>query len=367
MYDRKRLNQHTGEAKLRLVRIVRNIEFGRLFDSFFIAAVSTILIVRFYLKITGYPQIGGSTLHISHLLPGTLLMLAAILIMLAGLNRAVRDFAAVVAGIGFGLSWDELGKFITQSNNYLFKPALGLIYLTFVVLYLVARYAARRRLTQDDYLANAIDLIKEAAIKDLDPWEYEHAKELMLHVSPDHPLYGSTMELLKKVRPTKAREPLLIDRLVAAVVKPMRILSQKPFFTKLVVFVAIGYGILSLFLAAFFLYGALNAGHNTLAILKGDESDVAGALSALITAICLAAGAYYYWTEKHHKAYELFEAGLLIEIFVGQVILFFKGPEVAILGLFVTLALLGGLKLLSTEEEHQRVRGRRVSPQPYKA
>jgi hypothetical protein len=51
-------------------------------------------------------------------------------------------------------------------------------------LYLLARYAGQRRLSQDDYIANAIDLIKEAAIKDLDTWEYEHAKELMLHVHP---------------------------------------------------------------------------------------------------------------------------------------------------------------------------------------
>lgn len=351
---------------MRIVRVVRNIEFGRLFDSFFITAVSTILLVRFYLKITGYPQIGGSTLHISHLLPGTLVMLAAILVMLAAVNRAAREFAAVAAGIGFGLSWDELGKFITQNNNYLFKPTLGLIYLTFVLLYLLARYAVRKRLTQDDYLANALDLIKEAAIKDLDPWEYERAKELMLHVSPSHPLYAPTMELLRKVRPTKAREPLLTDRIIAAAVRPMRALSQKPFFSKLIVFIALGYGILNLFLAAFFIYGALNAGHNTLAILKGDESDVVGALSALITVGCLAIGAYFYWAEKHGKAYDVFEAGLLIEIFVGQVVLFFKSPEVAIVGLVITLVLLGGLKLLSTEEEHRRVRGRRVPQQVYR-
>jgi hypothetical protein len=88
---------------MRLVRVVRNVEFSRLFDSFFISAVSTILIVRFYLEVAGYPQIGGSNLHISHLLPGTIFMLASILIMLAAVNRAARDFGAVLAGVGFGL------------------------------------------------------------------------------------------------------------------------------------------------------------------------------------------------------------------------------------------------------------------------
>jgi hypothetical protein len=336
------------------------VEFSRLFDSFFISAVSTILIVRFYLKITGYPQIGGSTLHISHLLPGTLLLLLAVLVMLAAVNRAVRDFAAIIAGIGFGLSWDELGKFITAKNNYFFKPTLGLIYLSFVLLYLLARFAGQRRLTQDDYIANAIDIIKEAAIKDLDSWEYEHAKEMMLHVSPNHVLYAPTMEMLKKVKPTGKRQPLLIDRLVAAAMKPIHVLSQRPYFNRLVIFVATAYGIVSFFVALFFFYGALNSGHNSLKILKGDESDVVGALSSLITVFFLGVGTYYYWKDKHRLAYALLEAGLLIEIFVGLVILFFKSAEMAIIGLFVTLVLLASLKLINVEEVHQKVRSKKL-------
>ena len=99
------------------VRIVRNVEFAQLFDTFFVTAITTILVIRFYLKVTGYPQIGGSTLHISHLLPGTLFMLGAVLVLLAAVNRGARGFAAFLAGLGFGFVWDELGKFITKDNN----------------------------------------------------------------------------------------------------------------------------------------------------------------------------------------------------------------------------------------------------------
>jgi len=341
---------------LKLVRVVRNVEFGRLFDSFFISAVSTILLVRFYLQLTGYPQIGGSTLHISHLLPGTLLMLVAILMLLAGVNRAVRDFAAVIAGIGFGLAWDELGKFITRNNNYFFKPTLGLIYLTFVLLYLLARYALQKRLTQDDYLANVIDLLKEAAIKDLDPREYEYAKELMAHVSPTHPLYEPTLQMLKKAKPTTQKQSLLIDRIIEKATLPLRHLSKQKYFAHLVVSIAIIYGLVNAFVAFLFFYGAFNSDHVRLAILKGDESDLVGALSAFITVVCSALGSYEYWVGRHRAAYKLFETGLLIEIFVGQVVLFFKNAGVALLGLFITLVLLGNLKLLSSEEEHRRVR-----------
>jgi hypothetical protein len=348
---------------LKLVRIVRNVEFSRLFDSFFISSVSTILIVRFYLKVTGYPQIGGSTLHIAHLLPGTLLMLAAVLIMLAAVNRAVRDVAAILAGIGFGLSWDELGKFITQNNNYFFKPTLGLIYLTFVLLYLLARYVGQRRFTEDDYIANAIDILKEAAIKDLDSWEYEHAKELMLHVSPQHPFYGPTLELLKKSKPNAQRQPTLQDRVVGVVMRPARKLNEWRYFTRLLVGIAVVYGLANIFLVFFFFYGALNEQHISLDILKGDESDIVGALSAFITVVFLGAGTYYYRAGEHGEGFRLFEAGLLIEIFVGQVILFFKSAELAMLGLFVTLFLLGNLKLLSAEEAHQNVRKKKLAAQ----
>jgi hypothetical protein len=341
---------------MRVVRIVRNVDFSRLFDSFFISAVSTILIVRFYLSVTGYPQLGNSTLHISHLLPGTLLMLAAILIMLAAVNRSVRDVSAVLAGIGFGLSWDELGKFITQKNNYFFKPTLGLIYLTFVILYLLARYAGQKRLSQDDYIANAIDLIKEAAIKDLDSWEYEHAKELMLHVSPNHILYQPTMDMLMRVKPSGKRKPLLTERIVAAVMKPIHRLSEWRHFTQMVIIIAIAYGVINIFVTLFYIYGAFNADSIHLGFLKNDESDLAGALSAFITVVLLSFGAYYYQQGKHKRAYGLFESGLLIDIFVGQVILFFKSPGVAIAGLFITLFLLLNIKLLSVEETHQKTR-----------
>src|SRR5882757_2884388 len=176
---------------IRVVRLVRNVEFAQLFDTFFITAITTILVVRFSLKLTGYPQVGSSVLHISHLLPGSVLMLAAILLLLGAINRAVRGFAAVIAGVGFGLVLDEIGKFITKDNNYFFHATPGLIYLTFVFLYLAVRYVARRQLTQNDYMANVFDLLKDAAINDLDKREYEHAKLLLSHVSPNHVLYAS--------------------------------------------------------------------------------------------------------------------------------------------------------------------------------
>lgn len=342
---------------IRFVRVVRNVEFSRLFDGFFITAITTILAVRFYLKITGYPQIGTSSLHISHLLPGTILMLMAILLLLAAVNRAVRDFSAILAGVGFGLAWDELGKFITKNNNYFFHATPGLIYLTFVVLYLVVRYASQRRFTQDDYMANVLDLIKDAAIKDLDTREYKHAKELLAHVSPRHVLYGPTKEMLERVKPNSNSQPSLLDKTINLGLRPLQRISRQKFFPDLIIGVAIIYGIASLAAAVFFFAGAtLDDLRNVPALLKGDESDVIGGASALAVAVCAGYATYKYRRGQQARAYKLFELGLLVNIFIGQVVLFFKSQDIALIWLAATLFLLVNLKLLAAEAaRHSRV------------
>lgn len=337
---------------VRLVRIVRNVEFVQLFDSFFVASISTILVVRFYLKITGYPQIGSSTLHISHLLPGTLLMLAALIVLLSAVNRAARSFAAITAGLGFGLAWDELGKFITKNNNYFFHATPGLIYLTFVILYLIVRYSAQRRFSEEEYMANFLDLIKDAAIKDLDKREYEHAKELLGHVSKDNVLYAPAKEILDKVKPNPDRVPSMLDKAINVVKKPLVNLSHQYFFSRLIIGIAIVYGFASLAAAIFFFAGAtLPDNYQVNTILQGDESDIVGGISALISALFAISATYKYMQGKDRRAFRLFEQGLLVNIFIGQIILFFKSQGIAIAWLAITLFLLVNLELLSAEKK----------------
>lgn len=335
-----------------MVRVVRNVEFVQLFDSFFITAISTILVVRFYLKITGYPQVGGSTLHIAHLLPGTLLLLGAVILLLTAVNRAARGFAAIMAGLGFGLAWDELGKFITKNNNYFFHATPGLIYLTFVILYLIIRYISQRSFTQDEYMANLLDLIKDAAIKDLDEHEYAHARQLLAHVSKDHYFYEPVRHMMASVRPNIKREPSLLDKAVGLVKKPLLELSRQTFFSKLVISIAFVYGFASLAAAAFFFAGAtLPDNYHVSTLLEGDESDIIGGISALASAVLAVIAMFKYQTGHVRRAYRYFEQGLLVNIFLGQVVLFFKSQGVAIFWLAITLFLLVNLELLAAEHK----------------
>lgn len=115
---------------------IRNRWLSTLLDRFLIASVASVLVIRFYLAITGYPQVGGGGLHISHMLWGGLGMLIALILSLSFPGKRTQAIVALLGGIGFGAFIDELGKFITSDNNYFFQPALPLIYIIFMLLLL---------------------------------------------------------------------------------------------------------------------------------------------------------------------------------------------------------------------------------------
>jgi hypothetical protein len=112
---------------------LRSVDVRRNLDVFLVCAVAAVLGNRTFLIITGYPQLGNGTLHISHAIWGALMMAIAIIIAVAFLPPFTRTFVAFLGGAGFGWFIDELGKFITRKVNYFFQPTIALIYIVFVV------------------------------------------------------------------------------------------------------------------------------------------------------------------------------------------------------------------------------------------
>ena len=115
--------------------LIRNSDAGELLELFLVAAVCAVLGIRAFLAAAGYPQIGGSGLHIAHMLWGGGFMMIALILLFSFLSRSLDRVAAVLGGVGFGAFIDELGKFITSDNNYFFAPTIGLIYVIFISIF----------------------------------------------------------------------------------------------------------------------------------------------------------------------------------------------------------------------------------------
>lgn len=132
----------------------------------------TVILTRAFLEITGYPQIGNNVLHIAHALWGGLFLIIAAYLPLAFANRWAFQASAVLSGIGVGLFIDEIGKFITQANDYFFPPALPLIY-GFILLNVLVYLYFRRPHKEDPRCAmyHALEGMQDLLDGDLDTTE----------------------------------------------------------------------------------------------------------------------------------------------------------------------------------------------------
>lgn len=132
----------------------------------------SVALTRLFLELTGYPQLGSGGIHIAHVLWGGLLLYVAALAPLIFANRWVYRLGAVLAGVGVGLFIDEVGKFITQSNNYFEPLAAPIVYAFFllsVLLYFRASRPAGREPRAELY--QALEAMEEVLDHDLDAEE----------------------------------------------------------------------------------------------------------------------------------------------------------------------------------------------------
>jgi hypothetical protein len=130
--------------KLNPHRFLRRLHADQYLLLMLLAFAGSISFTRLGLYLTGYPQLAGGNLHIAHVLWGGLLLFAAALLMLIFANRIVRIWSAILCGIGVGLFIDEVGKFITSSNDYFYPAAAPIIYVFFLLSVLVFLYARKR-------------------------------------------------------------------------------------------------------------------------------------------------------------------------------------------------------------------------------
>ena len=288
--------------------------FATLHELLLISAVTTILVIRTQLWLTHYPELGGHGLHIAHLLWGGLFMLVAIGLLLTFLGRPVRHTAAIVGGVGFGFFIDELGKFVTQDNDYFFRPAAAMIYLIFIGLFLLARAIREsERFGVDEPLAGAVDLLGEAARGDLDEARRREALALLRRSDPADPLVAPLRSLFEGLPARPVAPPGRVERVVLRARGALeRVTAWHGFPT-----------------AVAWLFGVWAVTTVVGALLRlGDVTflNVASLAGSIVSLVLVVARRY--------------ERALLVGIFVTQVFAFVTSQFGAVFGLGVDLALL---------------------------
>jgi hypothetical protein len=187
--------------------------------SFGVSVVGT----RLYLEATGYPQIGNGTLHIAHVLWGGLLLFLALAVFLTFANRWSYSASAILGGAGVGLFIDEVGKFITQNNDYFFPFAAPIIYAFFLLmmfLYLQLRRLRPHSVRSDLYWV--LDQLKDIVDMDFDLNERARVESVLSRVvtepqsTEQRQVAEALLALVQAVPAIEPPHPTLIQRCAAA-------------------------------------------------------------------------------------------------------------------------------------------------------
>lgn len=129
----------------------------------------SVTLTRFILEATGYPQLGNETLHIAHALYGGVILYVACLLPLIYSNKWAFTWSGILSGVGMGLFIDEVGKFMTQSNDYFFPAAAPIIYgfllITVLVYIQVSRRSEVRANAQTDIEDNRFLWVTQSRLK----------------------------------------------------------------------------------------------------------------------------------------------------------------------------------------------------------
>jgi len=342
---------------------LRNIQAWNDLEIFLVAAVSSILAIRLYLELTGYPKLGGGGLHIAHMLWGGLLMLASIVVLLGFLNKAAHQLAAVLGGLGFGTFIDELGKFITEDNDYFYQPAVALIYVTFVLLYLALHVIrTRAEYTETEYLVNALREMEEVALHDLDEEDERRAQLYLEKSDSSHPLVPALKRLLSGAELAPAPAPGWYARAKGALRAFYYRLSHQPWFAQALIafFLAqLAVRLAYVFVMVFLLglgWDGVGEVYGLQDIAKRFEVlsfvDWAQLLSSLLSGIFILAGAVRL-RRSRLAGLEMFERSLLVSIFLTQVFSFYKEQFAALTALGANVLVLTGVRFAIERERVQ--------------
>lgn len=328
---------------------IRDPHNSSLLEIWLVAAVVTVLGIRLYLYLTGYPQVGGDTLHIAHMLWGGLGMAIAFGILILFASSVWKPIASLIGGIGFGAFIDELGKFITKDNDYFFQPTIAIMYAVFVLLFFAARYFDRKRQpTEADHLYLAAQGVAWQAIGKLDKRRQE---ESLARLDAS----GNTSDVAMRLRELLENAELVEES------EQSRILSLRDKAKDLYWRVVRQRWLLPIVIGLFVIRALEILVTLIMGIFVTDKYDLANGVSVFewlsfaagaVTGFLAVYGVVMMIGRHRVRALQAFAASTIVALLFGQFFAFATEQLLAMLGLVLNLVILGILRLaLSMEND----------------
>lgn len=340
-------------------RLARNLDSNLLFEHFLVAAITTIIGVRLYLHLTGYPQIATGNLHIAHMLWGGLALAFALLGSLLFLNNDAKHWWSILGGFGFGMFIDEVGKFVTQDNNYFYQPTFAIIYAVFVLIYLLYRSLWQyQKFTSQEYLLNCVEELKEVITNELDKDEVAKA-QYYLSLSDQR---NSITKFLQQAFSTITDAPNKRNNFYYWWKKNLHqtykwLLKQKIFLSAVVLLFLLR-AIMFIVMGAAAIWELANQTPTETVdelLTLTDILPFINVMAILAQATLTILGGFLIW-RRRRLAFSFYRYALLISVLVLQVFNFYSHPIAALFGTARDLILLGVLEYMANIEQTSAIK-----------
>lgn len=277
--------------------------------------------------------------------------MVAIVLLLSFIGNKVIWTSAIVGGIGFGVFLDELGKFVTRDNNYLFQPTIALIYIIFLMLFFIFRYIeSHSNLSRKEYLMNALRVLEEAVLNDMDKTEKRQFAALLKKADPDDEVTKQLTKLLENIDVIPAN-PNKIRKFLHLFSKYYKKLTESNLFVNGIIIFFILKTLLDIGFVYFFLFRYFA---DPTALFLSTPSPLivvtwGQVISTTVASVFVVIGVISLKFSRS-EAYFFFKQSLLVTIFLTLFFLFYKEQLNALTGLLFNVLLLIGIEYMITEE-----------------
>jgi len=228
-----------------------------------------------------------------------------------------------------------------NDNDYFYQPTIALIYVIFVLLFLGARAIEKYfKPNKQEYAINALEMIKQVIMHDLDVLEKRKAYRFLKKSDQDNPIVNLLTQALDKISTSPLSVPNIFHKIRSvAKEKYIQLIHASKFVKAIVSFFVVA--------SIFNVIQALLSLQNTESFAQWGQL-----IFSVISGVLVIVGVYFLLHKgSRKKAYEIFKYAVLVSIFLTQFFRFLEEELGAITGLIIGLLILNVLQYLIYEEK----------------